>query len=134
MKNRDDLARGWWRKAMSDLIALEASRKAGALDAACFHAQQAAEKTLKSFLAYSKKDFPYTHNLVKLVNLCAEEDPDFLGLIPAVESLTPFAVELRYDAEFWPSEDTADNALANAKEVQNFIAEKLPSSITQNMP
>ena len=63
MKARNDLVRGWLRKASSDVVAMDASLNAGALDAACFHAQQAAEKCLKAFLLYHGKDFPYTHNL-----------------------------------------------------------------------
>jgi HEPN domain-containing protein len=47
MKEKPDLVRGWVRKAESDLIAMRASAEAGASDAACFHAQQAAEKYLK---------------------------------------------------------------------------------------
>ena len=52
MKARNDLVRGWLRKAFSDVVAMDASLNAGALDAACFHAQQAAEKCLKAFLLY----------------------------------------------------------------------------------
>jgi len=51
MKSQSDLVAGLVRKADSDLLARIASLDAGALDAACFPAQQAAEKLLKSFLA-----------------------------------------------------------------------------------
>jgi len=44
MKEKADLTAGWLRKAASDIVSMEASRAAGALDAACFHAQQAAPK------------------------------------------------------------------------------------------
>jgi len=42
---------------------MEACLRDGAFDAACFHAQQIAEKSLKAFLAYRGVPFPYTHNL-----------------------------------------------------------------------
>ena len=134
MKKRDDLTKGWWRKAQSDLAALSASRQAGALDAACFHAQQAAEKFLKSFLTHRAIDFPFTHNLAKLVRLCVKEDPDFTELIPIVEPLTPFAVELRYDTEFWPSPDVAARAETGALAVSDFVAARLPVEITGKVP
>ena len=35
-----------------------------------YHAQQCAEKYLKAFLVSRLIDFPYTHNLEMLVNLC----------------------------------------------------------------
>ncbi len=47
MKERRDLVQGWLRKANSDLAVVELALNAGvALDTACFHAQQAAERAL----------------------------------------------------------------------------------------
>lgn len=133
MKERTDLTLGWLRKAQSDLTALEASLHAGALDAACFHAQQAAEKSLKSLLNHAGVEFPFTHNLAKLVGLCAGRDPAFRTLLPVVESLTPYAVELRYDAEFWPSRDTAEEAQRAALAVRDFVRERLPEEIAKEI-
>ncbi|MFZ0963000.1 MAG: HEPN domain-containing protein [Terriglobia bacterium] len=61
MKEKADAVRGWLRKAASDFVSIDATIAAGSLDAACFHAQQAAEKYLKGFLAFHDKPFPYTH-------------------------------------------------------------------------
>ena len=36
-----------------------------------FHAQQAAEKYLKAYLVFHSVDFPYTHSLRRLLDLCA---------------------------------------------------------------
>ncbi len=96
MSGNADLVRGWLLKAQSDLTALKASRRPGALDAACFHGQQAAEKFRKGFLTHHGADFPFTHNLAKLTKLCAKFDPAFLELLPVVEPLTPYAIELRW--------------------------------------
>jgi HEPN domain-containing protein len=46
-------------------------------DAACFHAQQTAEKYLKAWLQEDGKDVPRIHNLVELVSLCIEMDGTF---------------------------------------------------------
>jgi len=56
MKEKRDLVHGFLRKSASDVTAMEASHKAGAYDAACFHAQQSAEKLLKAFLANANVD------------------------------------------------------------------------------
>src|SRR5271165_913992 len=77
MKGKLDLVSGWLRKARSDLLAMRASAQAGSLDAACFHAQQAAEKHLKAYLVEQDRDIPHTHNLYKLIALCREVDPSF---------------------------------------------------------
>ena len=49
-------------------------------------------------------------------------------LVSAGQSLTPFAVELRYDAEFWPSIDDAQQAMKAATAIKLFIAEQLPTT------
>ena len=70
MKDQRDLVRGWLRKAESDLAAVELALNAGlALDTACFHAQQGAEKLLKAYLLARGVEFPFTHNLTRLLDL-----------------------------------------------------------------
>jgi len=128
MKDKAELVRGWLRKAESDELALQASLAAGALDAACFHAQQSAERYLKAFLTQAGIDFPYSHNLSKLVQLCAGYDPSFQVLTATVEPLTPYAVELRYDHDFWPSRQVAEEAKSLAEAVRMFILKKLPKA------
>ena len=126
MKDKAEVVHGWLRKAQSDLVALNASLDAGSFDAACFHAQQSAEKYLKAYLVASGIGFPFTHNLAKLVELCAAVDPSFKALLPTVEPLTPYAVEMRYDAEFWPDGQVADDARASAIVVRDFVLTRMP--------
>jgi len=128
MKDKAELVKGWLRKAQSDITAMDASLEAGALDAACFHAQQSAEKYLKAFLIQAGVDSPFTHNLAKLAELCAGIDASFRSLISVVESLTPYAVEMRYDSEFWPDEEVARDARSRALAVRDFVLRRLPGS------
>jgi len=134
MKEKTDLVRGWLRKAHSDTLALDGSLATGALDAACFHAQQAAEKYLKAFLVHAGVSFPFTHNLPKLVELCAGVDATFRSLLPHVEPLTPYAVELRYDEEFWPSPEVAEAARASALAVREFVLKRLTPNFLPETP
>jgi HEPN domain-containing protein len=113
---------------------MEASLRAGALDAACFHAQQVVEKCLKGFLIHGGEDFPFTHNLSKLLAACAGRDASFQSLLALVEPLTPYAVELRYDAEFWPDSRAAESARDAALQVQEFVFAKLPPSVIPPAP
>lgn len=133
MKEQADLVRGWLRKARSDSDAVLALVDAGTFDAACFHAQQAAEKYLKAFLIYHAVASPYTHNLVKLVDLCIPLDASFRTLLPVVTPLVPYAVELRYDAEFWPDEHTAREAQTFASDVARFVLARIPEAVGQDM-
>lgn len=125
MKSKRDLVDAWLRKARSDFTALEAALEAGSFDAACFHAQQAAEKSLKAYLIHAGVEFPFTHNLTRLIRLCVGADPSFAEHEATVEPLTPYAVELRYDAEFWPDRETAEDAAGRAKRVVSAVEEKL---------
>jgi HEPN domain-containing protein len=129
MKDAAELCRGLLRKARSYRVAMEASLAAQALDAACFHAQQMAEKCLKAFLAHRGVVFPYTHNLTKLVEIGAGVDPAFRSLLPTVRPLTPYAIELRYDDSFWPSQQVAEEARASALAVLRFVLDRLPADV-----
>jgi HEPN domain-containing protein len=117
MKHKHDLVSGWLSKAENDLRTLAAAINVESYDTACFHAQQAAEKALKAFLINAGIEFPFTHNLVKLTKLCSTVDDSFTSLEVVVEPLTPFAVELRYDAEFWPEKSDALDAERRARTV-----------------
>ncbi|GAB6058802.1 HEPN domain-containing protein [Desulfonatronum parangueonense] len=93
-----------------------------------YHAQQCAEKCIKAYLVFHNIDFPYTHNIRKLLQLCGE---DIFSVLHEAEQLTPFAVTTRYpgiDDEVTKSE--ALFALELAKKVRKHLvkvlAEKLP--------
>ena len=125
-----DLVRGWLRKAESDLATLERMLQSPvALDAACFHAQQAAEKLLKAYLIWREVDFPFTHNLSTLLLRCQVCDAEFSSLLTTAERLTPYAIRVRYDPEFWPSADEAQQARAAALTIRHFVLQRLPPDL-----
>src|SRR5580658_7096398 len=98
MKNNHDVALGWLRKADSDLKNAELCLTADeALDTACFHCQQAAEKALKAFLIDRSLNFALVHDLKRLLDYCLPVDPAFKTLEPLALQLNPFAVQTRYD-------------------------------------
>lgn len=126
MKTRLDLVKGWIRKAESDLTNASLCIKHGeALDTVCFHAQQAAEKYLKAYLICNEMDFPFVHNLEVLLKICSEKDNSFTDLLDDVVELTPFAVAMRYDDEFWPTAEESADALHTAGKVKIFVLEKI---------
>lgn len=129
-KSRADLARGLLRKSDSDLDNARTCLAAGrALDTICFHAQQAAEKALKAYLVACDVEFPFIHSWEKLIAICAKRDASFAGIKGVGQGLTPYAVELRYDDEFWPSEETAREALDAALAIVQFVGERLPEGL-----
>jgi len=63
----------------------------------CFHAQQAVEKYLKSVIGSRGVDYPYTHDLVALMNILKKHGFALPFPQEQVEKLNPFAVQVRYD-------------------------------------
>jgi hypothetical protein len=71
----------------------------------------------------------WLRNLEKLVELCARRDSSFLDIKSLSQELTPYAVELRYDGEFWPALETASQALKSALAIKEFVLPRLPSEL-----
>jgi len=44
-----------------------------------------------------------------------------------VEPLTPYAIELRYDHEFWPDAQAVEEAKCSVAIVKEFVLERLPA-------
>lgn len=117
----------WVEKAEGDhataLRELRA-RKAPNYDAACFHAQQLAEKYLKAFLQDDEQIIPKTHSLVDLLALVLEIDASFHMIRPDLIRLDRYAVRFRYPGERADREE-ARFALRSAEAVRQFGRAKL---------
>ena len=130
MKGNNDVARGWILKAESDLKTLMILMDSGEpLDTACFHAQQAAEKYLKAFLSFHDKVFPRIHAIEELLAWCAKLDEGFADLIGETAFLTNYAVELRYDVDFWPEKEEAEAAFVAANQIKQVVLSILPEDM-----
>jgi HEPN domain-containing protein len=129
MPDRIDHTRGWLRKGDSDLVTVQALLRAGGpFDTATYHAQQAAEKYLKAALAFAEEAIPRTHNLEVLEQLCARAFPTWQIAKLDLTKVTAYAVEGRYDSEFWPDDNETKQALAVAEAVRFAVVAVLPPS------
>ncbi len=61
-----------------------------------YHAQQCAEKYLKAYLVFCRIDFPYTHDISELLELCSYTGANWVDKIQEAEELTLYAVATRY--------------------------------------
>jgi len=111
MADHRDLARALMGLAEDDRAAAAALLDiAGVSDAiVAFHAQQAVEKSLKAVLASRGVDFPFTHNLAALLQLCEDVGIDVPADLEEADLLTPYAVAARYGSK---SPATVDRATA----------------------
>jgi len=123
MKSPRDHALALLKKAANDLMAAGATVATGrALDTVCFHSQQAVEKSLKAILALHDVEYPWRHDLGELLELVKPLAPEVAPFEDQILGMTPFAVEIRYDGEFEPAIDEANEALQTALEVHQLIS------------
>lgn len=89
---RDAGAAGWLSKADDDLRVAQVilGGEIGVEWAACFHAQQAAEKAREGVLVHLGIDFPKSHSLDRLVALMPGDVAERFDLDALIE-LTPWA-------------------------------------------
>jgi HEPN domain-containing protein len=124
--------RGWFLRATHDL-------GAGATDLnaeppftgdAVFHAQQAAEKSMKAFLTWHSRIFGKTHNLTELGNMCSDIDATLKPVVIRATELTDYAWKYRYPGEpSDPPREEAHSALKLAREVYDAVLERLPAEV-----
>lgn len=94
---------------------------------AVFHAQQAAEKAMKGFLAWHDVPFRKTHDLAEIGRQCADIDPSLASLLMRAAGLTQYAWKFRYPGECEePSPEEAEASIALAREVHDAIVSFLP--------
>jgi HEPN domain-containing protein len=92
----------WVAKAEADWVTSNRelrARRAPNYDAACFHAQQAAEKHLKALLQDRGVDFAKTHDLEELLGQVLAMQPLWSDLGPDMATLTQYAVRYRYPGD-----------------------------------
>ena len=96
------VTRSWILKAERDYkVAQGLLRRwqAGYADAACFHCQQAVEKYLKARLIETGIPFPRTHDLSTLLALLLPRHPLWQSFDAACQTLTQYAVNVRYPGD-----------------------------------
>ena len=117
-------AKAWLAKADMDLKAAahELTAAPPFTADAVFHAQQAAEKAMKGFLAWHDVPFRKTHDLAEIGHQCAGLDPSLESLLMRAASLTQYAWKFRYPGEpEEPSREEAECSIALARRVYEAI-------------
>jgi HEPN domain-containing protein len=123
----NELLREWIDKAEGDFATAERelrARKYVNYDAVCFHAEQMAEKYLKAFLFKSGVDFPKTHNLRELLELCLPLDISLDLHRDLLTQLDRYAVRYRYPGASAEREE-AKKAVNIARQIRSVMRQKL---------
>lgn len=117
--------RRWLRYAEDDLRVAEILLEQSSVPrTSCFHAQQAAEKSIKAIFVFLQVDFPFTHDLDRLRDLLpgrwtVKEMPD-------LAELSVWAVEPRYPGDvIEATRQDAETAVDQARSIYEIAIEDL---------
>ena len=123
-------ARRWFQQAYYDLKATRWNIEGGFYDTACFLAQQAAEKALKSILYFtgSRRKALMTHSTVEMVREAGKKINTLLDLLNEARELDlhyiparyPNGIPSGYPHQFYGRKN-ADQALAAAEKIFDAI-------------
>jgi HEPN domain-containing protein len=116
----------WLQKAESDLLSAQRLLEIEPmiLDNACFHCQQAIEKSLKGYLCYKGEEVIKTHSITFLLSECAVFDPIFDSIDPL--NLNAYAVRMRYpDDGVAPEVEEVKELYRLAVYVNTLVKEKI---------
>lgn len=113
----------WIEKAEEDwdmLLKAYRARKRPAYNAACFHAQQCAEKYLKGRLEEAGIAFAKTHDLNQLLKQAEVVEPTWSTLQAELDYLNDFSVTFRYPGRS-ASQADAKAAVQACRKVRRLI-------------
>ena len=128
MKPRERFAaddpREWVNRATSNLALAKSKIPGTYLEDLCFEAQQAAEKAIKAVMIRRNIEFPYVHDLARLLSMLEEAGEEIPEVVRKAEELTRYALITRYPGIARPvSEQEYAEAVAVAEEVVHWADE-----------
>ena len=129
-QEKAEYIRNWLFRAREDIAVMNRLSDSGVefyTSTICFHAQQAVEKYLKTFLIFHDVDFPRTHDVDFLLMECQKIDGINFNL--ELKSLTEFGVSVRYPDDFYiPSINETKEYLEIALNVKIVVERSIPLS------
>lgn len=91
----------------------------------CFHAQQAAEKSIKAILALHDVVYSWKHDRAELLELAKPIARELEPFCHAIIGMTPYAVEGRYSRSFHSPEDEARERIEAAGRVHELARKRI---------
>ena len=117
-------AAAWFRNARHDLqVARQLLIEPLLPDMACYHAQQATEKSLKGYLVDRGVHCNFVHDLLYLTRLCVPMAPEFEQFFEQAEIVNVWALRSRY-----PVDETIEPGFSDAKVAVAF-AERVAEAV-----
>ncbi|CBH23600.1 HEPN domain-containing protein [Salinibacter ruber] len=125
-RRRPDDPWAWMDRARSNLIRARQRLPNVYLEDLCFDAQQAAEKALKALCIERGIEFPYVHDLARLITLLQDEGQPVPDEVTEAGRLTRYAVFTRYPGLDDPvTEEDHNRAVSIAERVVEWVEDRL---------
>ncbi len=116
----------WINRARSNLAMAKSRIPNVYLEDLCFEAQQAAEKAIKAVMMMHSIDFPYVHDLARLLKILELHGRRIPDEVRRAARLTRYAVVTRYPAIGQPvSEQQYTEAIEIAEAVVHWAEERI---------
>ena len=127
-----DDPREWLNRAGSNLAIAKSDIAGAYLEEYCHNAQQAAEKSIKAVMILRDIEFPYTHNLRRLLDVLESSGEELPEQVRRADELTQYAGVLRYPIDFEEvSEETYRDAVAIAETVVLWAEDIIGYEVTR---
>lgn len=121
-----DDPREWLNRARSNLFKARLRMPEVYLEDLCFEAQQAAEKAIKAVMIKRRIDFPYIHDIARLLRLLESGGQPVPEYVERAADLTRYATVLRYPGIEQPvSAEAHAEAVAKAEAVVRWAEEQM---------
>lgn len=121
-----DNPREWLNRARSNLLLAQVLLPDVYLEDLCFDAQQAAEKAIKAVLLAHQIEFPYIHDLARLLTLVEQAGEQFPEAVRVSAGLTRYAVAARYPGAIEAvTPDEHQQAIATAAAVVTWAEQRI---------
>jgi len=136
MKSKKEEAKRWFLQALRDLDDAKFNLSGERFNVACFLAQQAAEKALKSYLYFKGAEEVWGHSVGELCEDAKNFDENFKEIERESKSLDKYYIITRYPNALpggIPSESfdksDAERAIFLSEKIINFIKSKIERNI-----
>ena len=121
-----DDPREWLNRARSNLARARIVTAEAYLEDSCFDAQQAAEKAIKAVMIKRRIDFPYIHDIARLLRILELDGQAIPEDLERAAELTRHATAMRYPAIDDPvSAEAHGKAVAIAEAVVRWAEEQV---------
>lgn len=127
--SKDDVVKDWLKRAEDDYkhVKRDLPDEDYFYSHLAFFLEQAAEKYLKAYIIAFDLQFEYTHDLLKLLEICKAKDKEFAEFEDVCQELNPYYVDTRYPVH-WPvgyRKEDIEKGLSLLEELREFILEEL---------